>query len=211
MDLASMREQYTRAGLQKEELAPNPINQFELWFKQAMEGELFEPNAMSLATVSPDGAPSQRTVLLKYFDNNGFVFFTNYESQKARDIAGNPQVSLLFTWLPLERQVRIQGTASKISTSESLKYFMSRPRGSQLGAWVSQQSSIINSRQLLLTKFDELKRKFMNQEVPLPSFWGGYRIQPSYFEFWQGRQHRLHDRFAYKLNQEEWSIEQLAP
>lgn len=211
MDLASMRDEYTKSGLQKEELAPNPINQFELWFKQALEAELFEPNAVSLATVSPDGAPSQRTVLLKYFDNRGLVFFTNYESQKAKDIAGNPQVSLLFTWLPLERQVRIKGTASKISSAESLKYFMSRPRGSQLGAWVSQQSSIISSRQLLLTKFDELKRKFMNQEVPLPSFWGGYRIQPSYFEFWQGRQHRLHDRFAYKLNQEEWTIEQLAP
>ena len=211
MDLASMRDEYTKSGLQKDELAPNPINQFELWFKQALEAELFEPNAMSLATVSPGGAPSQRTVLLKYFDERGLVFFTNYESHKAKDIANNPQVSLLFTWLPLERQVRIQGTASKISSAESLKYFMSRPRGSQLGAWVSQQSSIISSRQLLLTKFDELKRKFMNQEVPLPSFWGGFRIQPSYFEFWQGRQHRLHDRFAYKLHEEKWSIEQLAP
>ena len=211
MDLASMRDEYTKSGLQKDELAPNPINQFELWFKQALEAELFEPNAMSLATVSPDGAPSQRTVLLKYFDERGLVFFTNYESHKAKDIANNPQVSLLFTWLPLERQVRIQGTASKISSTESLKYFMSRPRGSQLGAWVSQQSSIISSRQLLLTKFDELKRKFMNQEVPLPSFWGGFRVQPSYFEFWQGRQHRLHDRFAYKLNEEEWAVEQLAP
>jgi pyridoxamine 5'-phosphate oxidase len=211
MDLASMRDEYTKAGLDKETLHPDPVQQFELWFKQALNAELLEPNAMSLSTVSADGQPSQRTVLLKYFDKEGFVFFTNYESQKAKEIAGNPKVSLLFPWLPLQRQVRIQGVASKISTGESLKYFLSRPRGSQLGAWVSEQSTVISSRQLLLTKFDELKRKFSNKEVPLPSFWGGYRVTPDYFEFWQGGKDRLHDRFAYRISDGAWDIEQLAP
>lgn len=211
MNLASMRDEYTRSGLNREELHADPVDQFEQWFKQALDVEVFEPNAMSLATVDEHGQPSQRTILLKYFDRDGFVFFTNYESQKARDMAQNPRVSLLFPWLTLERQVRIQGEVERISTTESLKYFMSRPRGSQIGAWVSQQSSIISSRQLLQAKFDELKRKFSNKEVPLPSFWGGYRVVPHYFEFWQGRQHRLHDRFAYTLEEKEWQIERLAP
>jgi len=211
MNLASMRDEYTKSGLNREELHDDPVDQFEQWFQQALEADVFESNAMSLATVDERGQPSQRTVLLKYFDRKGFVFFTNYESQKAKDMAQNPKVSLIFPWLTLERQVRIQGEAERISTTESLKYFMSRPRGSQIGAWVSQQSSIISSRQLLQAKFDELKRKFSNKEVPLPSFWGGYRVVPNYFEFWQGRQHRLHDRFAYTLEEQEWRIERLAP
>ncbi|MCG8329028.1 MAG: pyridoxamine 5'-phosphate oxidase [Chitinophagales bacterium] len=211
MNLATMRDEYTRSGLNKEELLEHPMAQFELWFKQAMEAEVFEPNAMSLATVNAEGQPSQRTVLLKYFDERGLVFFTNYESRKARDIEQNGLVSLLFPWLALERQVRIEGRAHKITAAESLKYFMSRPRGSQIGAWVSQQSTVITSRQLLQSKFEELKNKFTNKEVPLPSFWGGYRIAPTHFEYWQGRQHRLHDRFVYKQKGTNWQIERLAP
>jgi pyridoxamine 5'-phosphate oxidase len=151
-------------------------------------------------------------VLLKYFDSQGFVFFTNYESKKARQIAENPQVSLLFFWAALQRQVIIQGTAIKISTAESLKYFATRPRGSQLGAWCSQQSMAISSRKMLEMKFEEIQRKFLNRQVPLPSFWGGYRIVPSSFEFWQGRPNRLHDRFLYSHSEDRvWNIERLAP
>lgn len=207
-----MREEYMLSGLSEEELKPGPFQQFESWFRQAMEGNMYAPNAMSVATVSAGGQPSLRTMLLKYFDEQGFVFFTNYESRKAREIANNPKVSLLFPWLELERQVHITGTASKISHAESLKYFLSRPRGSQIGAWVSNQSSVITSRQMLLSKFDELKRKFQDGEVPIPSFWGGYRVEPDTFEFWQGRQYRLHDRFLYsRQDGGAWKIERLAP
>lgn len=207
-----MREEYTISGLSEEDINPDPFKQFEQWFRQALDGNMHEPNAMSMATVSPEGQPSLRTVLLKYFDEQGFVFFTNYESRKAREIAENPKVALLFPWLDLERQVHINGLASKISHAESLKYFLSRPRGSQIGAWVSNQSSVISSRQMLLSKFDELKRKYQHGEVPIPSFWGGYRVEPSSFEFWQGRQHRLHDRFLYTRQEGQgWKIERLAP
>jgi pyridoxamine 5'-phosphate oxidase len=211
MNLASMRDEYTREELEKSQLSRHPVQQFERWFKDALEGDVFEPNAMSLATVGRDGQPSQRTVLLKYFDEQGFVFFTNYESKKAADTNSNPRVSLLFPWLRLERQVRIQGPAEKISPTESLKYFLSRPRGSQIGAWVSQQSSVISSRQLLQSKFEEMKRRFLNKEVPLPAHWGGYRVVPHYFEFWQGGKHRLHDRFAYTQSDGQWKVERLAP
>ncbi len=213
MDVSKLRQEYVQAGLRREHLDLDPFNQFEKWFQQACESEVPEPNAMSLATVSATGMPSQRMVLLKYFDRQGFVFFTNYESQKARQIDANPQVSLLFFWIALERQVRISGQAVKVSTGESLKYFATRPRGSQIGAWCSQQSSVISSRQVLELKLDEIKRKFQNQEVPLPSAWGGYRVVPSQFEFWQGRPNRLHDRFAYSLaeNQATWKIQRLAP
>ncbi|MCO6491523.1 MAG: pyridoxamine 5'-phosphate oxidase [Phaeodactylibacter sp.] len=207
-----MREEYTRDGLSRQMLNDDPFRQFEHWFQQALNSEAATPNAMSLATVAPDGQPSQRTVLLKYFDQDGLVFFTNYESRKAREIAGNPKVSLLFYWVELERQVHITGCTERISTAESLKYFMSRPRGSQIGAWVSSQSSAVGSRQLLLAKFEEMKRKFHNQEVPLPSFWGGYRVAPASFEFWQGRPNRLHDRFLYtRQGDGGWELERLAP
>ncbi|MEA5536599.1 pyridoxamine 5'-phosphate oxidase [Crocosphaera sp. XPORK-15E] len=212
MDLSALREEYTRNGLTRNDLAQDPFKQFEKWFQQACQAELPEPNAMSLATVSAQGEPSIRTVLLKYFDEKGFVFFTNYESNKAQQIAENPQVALLFLWLPLERQVKIQGTAAKISTAESLSYFTTRPRGSQLGAWCSAQSSIITSRQLLEMKFEEIKNKFQQGEIPLPSFWGGYRITPRRFEFWQGRPNRLHDRFSYISRDDgTWEIHRLAP
>ncbi|MGB1270693.1 MAG: pyridoxamine 5'-phosphate oxidase, partial [Endozoicomonas sp.] len=205
-------EEYTRAGLDRESLAPDPFRQFELWFKQAREAELPEPNAMSLATASTSGAPSLRTVLLKYFDNKGFVFFTNYSSHKARDITENPAVALMFPWITLERQVIVRGRAEKVSSAESLRYFSSRPQGSQLGAWVSHQSSVISDRKLLEMKLDEIKRKFKAGKIPLPDFWGGYRVVPEKVEFWQGRPSRLHDRFLYTLDgAAQWQIDRLSP
>ena len=212
MDIGPLREEYTHNGLSRENLETQPFKQFETWFKQAVKAELLEPNAMTLATASAKGEPSLRTVLLKYFDSRGFVFFTNYESNKAKQIEENYSVALLFLWLPLERQVKIRGKAIKISTAESLKYFVTRPRGSQLGAWSSSQSSIISSRQILEIKFYEMQRKFDQGKIPLPSFWGGYRVVPHYFEFWQGRTNRLHDRFCYNLQDNEtWEISRLAP
>lgn len=211
MDIGELRRDYTQQGLDLADLNPDPFVQFELWFKQAQEADLLEPNALVLSTVSPAGAPYQRTVLLKYFDRDGFVFFTNYGSRKAQHMASNAQVSLLFPWYPLERQLAIAGTASKISAAESLRYFASRPRSSQLGAWVSQQSSIISSRQLLEMQFETMREKFLNREVPLPDFWGGYRVQPTRFEFWQGRPSRLHDRFLYSQSAGQWAIARLAP
>jgi pyridoxamine 5'-phosphate oxidase len=171
-----------------------------------------DPNAMVISTVDSEMRPSSRTVLLKSFDENGFVFYTNYDSRKAAHIAANPHVSLLFFWSEAARQVKIRGTAEKIPAAESLKYFLLRPRGSQIGAWVSAQSSIISSRALLEEKFQEIKRKFRDKEVPLPSFWGGYRVIPDQIEFWQGRTNRLHDRFEYtKQPDGTWTVERLAP
>ena len=166
----------------------------------------------ALATVCKSGEPMVRTVLLKWFDENGFVFFTNYKSRKADQITDNPSVAMLFNWVALERQVSINGVAEKVDTSESLKYFLSRPRGSQLGSWVSDQRSVLTSRKILEMKLQELKRKFAKRKIPLPDFWGGYRIKPKSFEFWQGRPNRLHDRFLYsKKDNELWKIERLAP
>ena len=211
MDLTFMRQGYQNEGLTKEQLSPDPFLQFEAWFSEANDSEPI-PNAMSLATVSRSGAPMLRTVLLKLFDENGFVFFTNYKSRKADQIAENPNVATLFNWVALERQVSIIGVAEKIDASESLKYFLSRPRGSQLGAWVSDQKSVLSSRKILEMKLDEIKRKFAKGKIPLPDFWGGYRIKPDSFEFWQGRPNRLHDRFLYsKSDNESWCIERLAP
>ncbi len=212
MDISNMREEFLLSGLERKDLFDDPILQFEKWFKQAQKSGMIEPNAMTLATVNESGQPSVRTVLLKFFDAEGFVFYTNYESKKARDIAANPKVSLLFPWLDLQRQVKINGIAEKVPTAQSIKYFLSRPRGSQLGAWTSNQSSVITTRSLLLSKFEEMKSKFQDKEVPLPSFWGGYRVVPKEVEFWQGRKNRLHDRFNYSLQDNgEWRIERLAP
>jgi pyridoxamine 5'-phosphate oxidase len=212
MDISNMREEFTLSGLERKDLDQDPVLQFEKWFLQAKESGMIEPNAMTLATVDAGGQPSVRTVLLKFFDAAGFVFYTNYESKKAKDIEVNSKVSLLFPWLDLQRQVKIVGYAERVPTAQSIKYFLSRPRGSQLGAWCSNQSSVITTRSLLQAKFDEMKRKFDGKEVPLPSFWGGYRVIPQEVEFWQGRKNRLHDRFNYTLQQDGiWSIERLAP
>ena len=212
MDIGELRKNYTKAELTEESIDKDPFKQFEIWFKQACDAEINEPNAMSLATSSKNLDVTVRTVLLKLFDKNGFVFFTNYESDKAKQINENPNVAVVFPWLILERQIIVTGTASKVSTAESLKYFSTRPRGSQLGAWISQQSSVITSRSLLEMKLDEIKRKFMDGDIPLPSFWGGYRIVPKTIEFWQGRPNRLHDRIRYTLqNDGRWKIERLAP
>ncbi len=209
-DVAELRRNYTRDGLRRNSLDPDPVGQFRRWFTDAVAAELVEPNAMVLSTT--DGRrPSSRTVLLKAYDERGFVFFTNYESRKARDIAAQAEVSLLFPWYPLERQVGLLGKAERISAAESLAYFASRPHGSRLGAWVSQQSTVITSRKLLEMKWEEVKRKFSEGEVPLPSFWGGFRVVPVEFEFWQGRENRLHDRFRYVRNGDGWTVERLAP
>ena len=209
-DVAELRRNYTRDGLRRNSLDPDPVGQFRRWFADAVAAELVEPNAMVLSTT--DGRrPSSRTVLLKAYDERGFVFFTNYESRKARDIAAQAEVSLLFPWYPLERQVGLLGKAERISAAESLAYFASRPHGSRLGAWVSQHSTVITSRKLLEMKWEEVKRKFSEGEVPLPSFWGGFRVVPVEFEFWQGRENRLHDRFRYVRNGDGWTVERLAP
>ncbi len=207
-----MRRQYASRSLDRPDLQADPFAQFDLWMREAIETKLLEPNAMALATVSATGAPSVRTVLLKGFDARGLVFYTNYTSAKARDLAANTQVACLFQWLPLERQVSVRGRAEKISTAESLKYFLSRPHESQIGAWASQQSQVITTRALLEEKFAEMKNKFQVGAVPLPEFWGGYRVVPQTFEFWQGRPSRLHDRFVYRQEAaQSWQINRLMP
>ena len=210
-DVDQWRREYVRGPLEREHLDPDPIVQFERWFEEACQDVDTEPNAMTLATVDSAGAPAVRMVLLKFFDRNGFVFFTNLESRKAVHIDSNPEVALLFWWPQLERQIEISGVAERISNVEAAKYFMTRPRGSQLGAWVSQQSHVLTSRKALEMKLDEVKRKFANREVPLPSFWGGYRVVPSAIEFWQGQADRLHDRFQYVREGEGWRLQRLAP
>ncbi len=207
-----MRRQYASRSLELTDLQADPFAQFDLWMREAIETELLEPNAMALATVSAAGAPTMRTVLLKGFDPRGLVFYTNYASAKARDLAANAQVACLFQWLPLERQVSVSGRAEKISTAESLKYFLSRPHDSQIGAWASRQSQVITTRALLEEKFAEMKNKFQAGQVPLPEFWGGYRVIPHTFEFWQGRPNRLHDRLVYRqVAAGDWQIERLMP
>ena len=205
------RTQWMSHGLTRGTLNPDPIKQFELWYTQAIDSGIPEPNAMSLATADTNGQPWIRTVLLKLYEETGFVFFTNYESAKAQQIEANNRVALLFPWVALGRQLKISGTAVKIPAVESMKYFASRPRGSQIGAWASPQSQVISSRSLLDAKVDEIKRKFASGEVPLPAFWGGYRVMPFEIEFWQARDSRLHDRFVYTKNGGGWAIERRAP
>ncbi|MFC3913653.1 pyridoxamine 5'-phosphate oxidase [Pseudaeromonas sharmana] len=211
MDVAHLRREYTRGGLHRDDLPVDPLLLFEKWLAQACEAKLPDPTAMSVATVSPEGRPFQRIVLLKHYDAKGFVFYTNLGSRKAQHIAANQHVSLLFPWHNLDRQVHVTGVAEALSPLEVVKYFHSRPKDSQIAAWVSQQSTRISARGLLEAKFMELKQKFANGEVPLPSFWGGYRVNFDSIEFWQGGEHRLHDRFLYSRSGEHWHIDRLAP
>ncbi len=212
MNIADLRREYTKANLSRKDLKPNPLAQFRIWFDQACAAEILEPNAVTLATVAPDGAPWTRTVLMKSFSAEGFLFFTNYKSRKAQHIAANQNVSLLFPWLAIERQVIINGCAQKISPEQSREYFRSRPQGSQIAAWASPQSQAIPSRKLLELKWDRIKQKFPDGEIPLPPFWGGYQVVPKTIEFWQGGKNRIHNRFLYiHQNKDRWQIQRLAP
>lgn len=211
-----LREQFMADGLSRKALNDDPFYQFQSWYQQTLSTDIPEPTAMCLATVDNKGQPWQRMVLLKLYDENGLVFFTNYSSRKAQHIKHNSHVSLLFPWHALGRQVKITGTATQINTAESIKYFSTRARGSQLGAWASPQSQVIKNRATLDTALQQMKNKFLQGEIPLPDFWGGYRVVPDSFEFWQARENRLHDRFFYKklyTTQKEglWKIERLAP
>lgn len=210
--LAALRRDYSQRGLRRSELDPDPFTQFNLWLKEAHAQQLVEPNGMTLSTVDPGGQPWSRTVLLKICDARGFAFFTNYEAAKGRQLAANPRAALTFWWGALERQVNIAGTVSKVSREESEAYFHSRPIGSQLGAWASQQSAVVASREHLEQQFARTQERFGQEPIPLPPHWGGYRLVPHSIEFWQGRRNRLHDRFRYTLQQDRsWLIERLSP
>jgi pyridoxamine 5'-phosphate oxidase len=212
MDIENFRREYLQGGLRREDLFEDPVAQFRHWLEQVVASGVIDPSAMVVSTVSKQGQPSQRIVLLKQVEDDGFVFYTNYGSRKAKEIAENNQVSLLFPWNALERQVKVCGKAEKIPLTESVKYFMSRPRDSQLAAWASEQSSSISSRDFLMTQLARMKEKFGEGEVPLPDFWGGIKIIPEQVEFWQGGANRLHDRFEYNLQSDgRWTVERLAP
>lgn len=209
--IAHLRREYTQGGLRRRDLSPEPLSLFEHWLAQACEARLADPTAMVVATVDECGQPYQRIVLLKHVDKRGMVFYTNLGSRKAQQIETNPRINLLFPWHMLERQVMVTGKAERLSTLEVVKYFHSRPRDSQIGAWVSQQSSRISERGILESKFFELKQKFRHGEIPLPNFWGGFRVSIDQMEFWQGGEHRLHDRFIYRREGDVWQIDRLAP
>ena len=211
MSLEDNRREYDYGQLSREALASNPFTQFTLWMDQAIEAEIQDPTAMSLATVNAEDKPWQRMVLLKGFDKQGFVFYTNLSSRKAQEIDNNAQVSLHFPWLQLDRQVIVGGQAEPLSKAEVMNYFLSRPKGSRLAAWASKQSSPIASRQALEAQFEKIKHRFADGEIPQPDFWGGYRVVPSEIEFWQGGENRLHDRFSYRLDGDAWHISRLSP
>ncbi len=208
--IQSLRKSYETGTLEVEDLQPDPIQLFRAWMDTAVEAHLEDPNAMTLCTASADGQPDGRIVLLRGFDERGFVFYTNYESAKGSDLLANPRATLVFLWHALERQIRIQGTVARVSAAESAAYFQTRPRGHQLAAWTSPQSRPLSTRAELEARLAELEARFPT-EVPLPGFWGGYRLIPRRFEFWQGRKNRLHDRFAYSLAAGSWTINRLAP
>lgn len=214
MKIEQLRRDYLLGGLKREDLATEPFSQFETWLQQAIDVEIKDPTAMCVATVDENGQPSQRIVLLKDFGKDGFVFYTNLGSRKAQELAQNNKLCLHFPWHSIERQVIVYGTAERLSNSQVMKYFMSRPKESQLAAWASAQSRPVSSRQALMQKFNEMKQKFSQGDISLPSFWGGYRVVPHQMEFWQGGGDRLHDRFMYSLDERAasgWSIERLAP
>lgn len=210
-DVASLRNEYAQLELNEKSCHESPFGQFEKWFDEALNAELIEPNAMVLSTATSDGLPSQRTVLLKGFDNVGFTFYTNYESRKGKEIASNPSTSILFPWYALERQIIITGSAQKTTQEQSAKYFHSRPRGSQLGAYISNQSTELLDRTVLEQKLLDAEKEFEGKEIPLPENWGGYLIIPQRFEFWQGRKSRLHDRIQYEQTNGSWTISRLSP
>lgn len=212
MSLADLRKDYSLAGLLEKDLARDPFRQFDKWFQEAGAAKIAEPNAMTLSTATRDGRPSSRTVLLKGLDGRGFVFYSNYDSRKGRDLSENPCVSLLFPWVALERQVIVEGMVVRLTREENEAYFHSRPHANQLGAWVSQQSSIINGRSVLEDGMRAIDKKYAGTEVPMPPNWGGYRVAPESVEFWQGRRSRLHDRLRYRREKAgDWIIERLSP
>jgi len=211
VDAASLRKEYTRSGLHETDMNPDPIVQFNEWFEETLAAGLHEPNAMIVATAAANGRPSARTVLLKGYDERGFVFYTNYEGRKARELDANPACALLFYWGELERQVRIEGCASRISNEESDAYFASRSRGSRLGTWASEQSRPVEDRRVLEERVRDLEAEYEGRGVPRPPFWGGYRVAPDTIEFWQGRENRLHDRLVYSRVGDGWRIDRLQP
>lgn len=209
--IADIRKDYKLQSLHENEVAANPTEQFTTWWNEAMSSNIDEVNAMTLATSSTNGKPDARIVLLKGYDENGFVFFTNYQSRKAQELAANPFATLVFFWKELERQVRIEGTVEKIAAADSDAYFNSRPVGSRIGAWASPQSTVISDRNLLEENVKQLELQYADGNIPRPEHWGGYVVKPTQVEFWQGRSSRLHDRIRYKLNNNSWIIERLAP
>jgi len=211
LEIAALREEYRHAALDEAQVDPDPIRQFAIWFEQAMSAQLKEPNAMALATAARDGFPSVRMVLLKGFDHLGFVFYTNYESLKGRELEQNPRAALCFYWVELERQVRISGDVTRTSRAESAQYFETRPPGSRIGAAASRQSSVLGSRRDLDRAAEALAERYPSGDVPLPENWGGYLVAPDMLEFWQGRPNRLHDRIRYRREGPRWIIERLAP
>ncbi len=211
LNLADLRREYTKNGLLETDVDADPFRQFSVWFEQATNAGIVEPNAMSHATVSPDGQPSIRIVLLKGVDDRGFIFFTNYESRKGKDMDQNPKTSLLFFWGELERQVRIEGDIEKISKDQSRAYFDSRPAGSRIGAWSSNQSEVVASRDFLERRYEENVAKYVGDDIPMPDYWGGYRLVPNMIEFWQGRGSRMHDRIRFRLVDGSWVIDRLSP